>query len=576
MSNLFAKKTVISTRFRSVFVASVLSMVSSYILILTDNVVAGQLIGEEAVAAMTLIFPIFTLLLFVSSLIATGLAMMASYAQGRNDREEIDRLFSLGMILSVGGGIISFAALFFFDEEILSFWEISPELKFFAKEYFGGIIFLALINYVNIFLYTFFFTEGMERACVIATGASFIVNVVADIVLCQIIGVRGIGFGTTLGTLVSVIIQSYFLLGGRSQLHFDWYFDLKKFSRGILYSFYHSVDTLCTSILPILLSMAVIENFGEEKIIVVTVAINLLTLIIAVYTGIEDCLQPMICQYHAEKNLHSVIKTMKIGMEVTVAVSLIMTLFGMVFADFLPAMFGVKDEILIGETADAMRYFLPFTIFLGCTIMLANYYIYIEQMSYGAFIKFFLLLILPFFGMSIGGNFSKEIFGQSSLNIFWFCTGFSFAVSFALNFILTRSRKGLLMIDEEFLNNQLSYDIDTKFDEVMNLTREVDSELTKRGVSDKVRNKIVLCIEELGLHAVERAGENIFQMEISILIGEKVTLIIRDNGKPYDVVKVADEGNFDFREFFVEGITSRAFVRRYSFGGDESRVTLQF
>ena len=100
--------------------------------------------------------------------------------------------------------------------------------------------------------------------------------------------------------------------------------------------------------------------------------------------------------------------------------------------------------------------------------------------------------------------------------------------------------------------------------------------LTKRGVADKVRNKIVLCIEELGLHAVERAGENIFQMEISILIGEKVTLIIRDNGKPYDVVKVADEGNFDLREFFVEGITSRAFVRKYSFGGDENRVTLQF
>lgn len=71
-------KTVISTRFRSVFVASMMSMISSYILILTDNVVAGQVVGDNAVVAMTLIFPIYTLLLFISYVIANGLAMLAS------------------------------------------------------------------------------------------------------------------------------------------------------------------------------------------------------------------------------------------------------------------------------------------------------------------------------------------------------------------------------------------------------------------------------------------------------------------------------------------------------------------
>lgn len=276
----------------------------------------------------------------------------------------------------------------------------------------------------------------------------------------------------------------------------------------------------------------------------------------------------MVCQYHAENNLHSVIKTMKVGMAATVVVSLIITFAGMIFADFLPAMFGVEDEILADEVAVAMRYFLPFTVFLGCTQMLGNYYIYIEKMNYGAFLNILILLILPCIGMTIGGQFS--------LNIFWLGVEISFAAAYLINFIFTRSRAGLLMIDKEYLSRQLSYDINATFDEVMALTKKIDDELTRRGIAEKVRNKIVLCVEEFGLHAVERADKNIFQLEFSILIDDKITLIIRDNGEPYDVIKAAQEDQFNFREFFIEGVTTNVVSRQYFASGDENRVFLQF
>lgn len=573
---MFGKKTVITTRFWSVFVASVVSMLSAYILTLTDNIVAGQFVGDDAVAAMTLILPVFTMILFVAYLIADGLCMMASYAQGRNDREEVDRLFSLGIILSVGSGIICFTLLYILREELLNFWEISPHLKFYANEYYSGIIFLALLNIVSIFNYTIFFTDGMEHACLVASGAAFVVNVVLDIVLSQIIGVRGIGFATTLGTLASIFVQVYYLTGGRSQLHFKFYWNLKKTWQGIFYSFYHSVDTLCISILPVLMSMEVIEYFGEEKLIIVTVAVNLLTLILAIYTGLIDCMQPMVCQYHAENNLHSVIKTMRLVMTSTVAISLLMTLAGIIFADFLPTMFGVTDEKLVDEAAVAMRYFLPFTVFLGCVQMLGNYYIYIEKLNYGAFIKILLLLILPVAAMFFSGNFALAIFGRFTMNIFWLSVGSSFLAAYLINYFWLKTRAGLLMIDKENLSRQLSYDINATFEEVTALTKKIDADLTRRGVSDKIKNKVVLCVEEFGLHAAERAKENIFQLEIAILLDNKITLIIRDNGAPYDTIKTAQEGQYTFREFFIERTTSNFLQTNYISSGDENRVTLQF
>lgn len=576
---MFGRKTVISTRFWSVFVASTFAFINAYILILTDNVVVGQFVGDDAVAAMTLIFPIFTLILFVAYLVADGLVMMTSYAQGKGDRAEVDRLFSLGITLSVSCSLVLFVSFFLLREQILDFWEISPNLRFFAGEYYGGLIFYILFQIVSIFNYTIFFSEGMERSCVVASSVSFIVNVILDIVLCQNFGVRGIGLATTCGTLTGVVIQIYYLTGGRSQLHFTWYWSWKKIWRGIVYSFYHSMDTLFISILPMIFSMYVIHYFGDEKLIIVTVAVNLFTLVIAIFTGVIDCLQPMICQYHAENNLHSITKTMRLGMAVTVALGLIMTFAGMILADFLPSMFGVTDSALAEEASEAMRYFLPFITFFGCAMVITHYYIYIGKLNYGAVVKFFLLLIMPLAGMFLSGPLALNILGKYSINIFWLCIGVSFLVTYLMNYFYLKRRNGLLMIDEKNLDRQLSYDVSATSEEVMALTRQIDGELKRRGVADKIRNRIVLCVEEFGMHAVERAervDKKIFQLEFSIFLEDKVTLVIRDNGKTYDVVKTAQEKKFNFREFFIEGVTAQFVQRKYNFGGDENRMTLQF
>ena len=124
--SFWGEKTVISTRFRWVFAAAMFSMASAYVLILTDNVAAGQLVGENAVVSMTLVFPLITFIIFVSYLIADGLAMMLSYAQGRGDRERVNQLFSMGVLLAVGVGRAFVAGMFFFRENLLAFWAISP------------------------------------------------------------------------------------------------------------------------------------------------------------------------------------------------------------------------------------------------------------------------------------------------------------------------------------------------------------------------------------------------------------------------------------------------------------------
>ena len=568
---LLGRKTVISTRFRSVFFASMVSMTVSYILMLTDNVVAGQILGQQAVAAMSLIFPLLTLLFFISYLIADGLAMMAAYAQGKGNREEVYRLFSLGVILSLGLGAVLLLLLLTGREEILAYWEISPELMDYARAYYSGLMWLPPLEFLNIFLYTFFVQEGEERICAIAFVVAFAVNAVLDVVLCRAAGTLGIGLATLTGTFVSCAVQVAFFCCAKCRLHLRRYWDTAKVLRGFWYSLYHSIDTLLLSLLPVLISGYVISRFGEGHLIVVSVIVNVLTLIIALYTGLVDCLQPMVCQYHAEENLRSVQKTMGLGIEATAALSIAVSLLGMMAAPLLPRLFGVTDDAVMAEAVLSLRLFLLFTVFLGCTLMYSNYYVYIEERNYSAFVKFTLLLALPAVGMNLGGRM-----GMAGM---WLGIGGSFVAAFALNFLLTHlrgKRSNLLLMDKQRLRRQLSYDLDSTAEEVYALTERVRDDLAGFHLSERRRNLLRLFVEELGLHA---AGRGHFQLEFSLLLGatdaDPVRLIARDNGKPYDILKAAGEEDLSFREYFIDSVTADLPVRKYQAAGDENRFTLQ-
>lgn len=565
----FGPKTVISTRFRSVFTAAMFSMVSAYTLILTDNVAAGQLVCEEAVMSMTLVFPLITFIIFISYLITDGLVMMISYAMGKGDREQIDNLFSLGVLSSLGTGILFSIGMYLLRMNILSFWNISPHLMSYASDYYAGLLFYAPLMFLNVFFYTVFVAEGQERVCVIGSIFAFIINVMLDILLCLHIGVIGVSIATSSGLGASILVQLYFLHSQHSHLHFRWYWNTREVLRGIFFSFYHSLDTLLLALLPVALTRCVLVHFDEAHIIAVTVVVNLLTLIIALYTGIVDCLQPMVCQYHAENNLHSIKKTMATGIRVTILVSLLLIAAGMAGAGFLPLLFGVKDDQLAIEVAAAVRCFLIFIVFLGCTLMYSNYYIYIEKRNYGALLKTILLLGLPWLGMEAGASYS--------LNGMFLGTSAAFAAAFFLNCWWTR-RQGLLFLDADTLSRQYSYDIDCTRDAVLTLSQQAEQTLASRGVSSRRCSRIALLIEELGVHASERAAGIPFQMEFSFLLGkqpdEDITMIIRDNGAPYDILRKAEQGKYSFREYFIESITAKFPRRTYWSSGDENRMIL--
>ena len=126
---------------------------------------------------------------------------------------------------------------------------------------------------------------------------------------------------------------------------------------------------------------------------------------------------------------------------------------------------------------------------------------------------------------------------------------------------------------------QCSYDINAVTEEVVALSRGVSDELKSWKLPSAKIMRLSLLVEDLGMNAVERAQNKSVQLEISLFLEDEdhqlVKLIARDNGEPYDVLAIVNEGKYSFRDYIIDSVTNDFYRRKYLSSGDENKLVFE-
>ena len=136
--------------------------------------------------------------------------------------------------------------------------------------------------------------------------------------------------------------------------------------------------------------------------------------------------------------------------------------------------------------------------------------------------------------------------------------------------------KGLLLLEEERMSRQVSYDILAAEQDVMDLVYKLEQDLSSWNLDSKTLHRIQFFIEELRLDAVERANKKAFNIEITITreIDGHVELIVRDNGELVDITN-EDEAPKSFRMYVVSQVASSMPYKSYILIGGENKTVLK-
>jgi len=506
-----------------------------------DVLVAGYLFGEEAITGVNLVSPMFFAATFISMMIAVGTAHHYSYEIGRFKKEEADNAVGQGVLLAFVASLFVLLFTQSAKSRFLASVTESTDIFSYSSAYYTFFPYMLSVFPFFFLLQFLVYADGGGKRCVLASVLQLAVNIPCSMLLSRKIGMAGLSLGTLLGFLVSIAVYCLWILSAHSSIRLRWHFSFSDTFEIMKFSYAHACLPLYIGISRMSLNKFVALRFEDECLTALTV-VNHLMVIILVFEGLGQAVDPLLNIYYGERNPDGIRKVMHSAIRIAVIEGVTLGLMMFAFAGFLPRLYGVHTPDLLDLCTSALRTVAPAMPFIALLYLFVVYYMVTGHLRISLAIAvlrnvvFYIALPLVL-GMMFG------------IEGVWIGVALAYMGTFFLfaGFLRAKYGKSFPLILED--RDIVSKDVVLTVDKLMEIRGWAGKECDKRGIASSVRNKIELLLEELGMLIIERNGIRPPLAEVSICFKKDIKVMIRDDGEIYDVTD--PDAALSFRSLFV-------------------------
>lgn len=524
-------KSFCEYQYAILLVTASVTLLLEYIMGLIDRIIIANMLGEMAFAATNMIVPLFSLTMFIGTVIGAKTADWHAICMGRFKKIHADKVFSQGVILAVFSGIILFLLAVLGGNSFLQYLDMSQGMYRYASEYYHVYLFTVLITPI----YILFLKLVYEERDILVYCSSFLVRIVSDVVLsmllCSKFGISGVAWGTVLGDLLGFCVLLIHLKREGNSLRFVRYFN-KKLARMMLFSGAPVASIYLYQVFfSVLMSKFFITYLGEQYLPALTVVLTV-TGISSVLAAAGQAAEPLCFVYHGEKNKIKERQVMKLAGKTAVVLGLFASLSYLLGSHMVRNIFALTDPATIATVSIAIRIIAPSLVCASLVRLAATYYNIQENDLYTLLVNGLGEIVAPFiFAFPLG-----YYFGVKGVWI-----GFALASIVSLLLIIVHTwnlqsiKKRKRISEDEKCFPMYSYDIEITVENIMQLQTRVEQLLEKNNVNKRSIFNILLMIEEVLLLVREKNPGKRIYAECTIRIANDVQMILRDSGVIFDV-----------------------------------------
>ena len=527
-------KTFLSRKFFSLLLSSTIGQLVITVLTLSDSVIAGVMLGEDAVAAICLVVPAYSLAGCGACMIALGVPILYNRAMGEFDKEKADRCFSFGLLTTIVMGLILYTVFMLFGDAYLRFYEPSTVVFNAAKEYFFWYKYTFLLLPLYTLMYEMVLADGDEILSMVSGIVQIIGNIVCSIVLAKFIGIEGIGFGSFIGTLLAVLISFAHLLRKGNSLKLGFFFSFKWVVEVCKYSAIDAGAYLFLACYIAVMNRFITFAYGPEMLVLGAV-ILFVREIQVMFDGVGEAFTPLMNIYLGEESYDAVKKCYSLSLKTAVVEGLALTVLMIFVAPFIVELYDISDPAAYSYAVFGVRIEVLGLVFLSVLYMLSSYYLLIDKIKLGFMMSALrdVLVVTPvcvvlgyFFG--IYGMFAGVAVGP--------------AIAYAISVLYIRIRYGaenypLLLTDKLKGFKHKFYEFKLNPESIVGTQHKVEKFLVENNIGKKTISKVKLLIEDLYMLIYEKNGaDKAVYAECTVIIRETgVQIITKDDGVLFDL-----------------------------------------
>lgn len=504
---------------------------------LCDSVLGGRYISEDAVSATGLVQPIMSLVLFLSNLLAVGSANKFENYAGAFDKKRSSTAAGLGMLLSVGIGIVFSVMMLLLRELFFMLFPVGEEIGRMAREYYNVFALLVLVSPTYYTLYYLVSIDGdnARALCcdIIQTGS----NLVLSIVLVQRWGVRGLAYGTLFATLLGTIPLLMHFRSKYNSIFFAFRWDGRIVKEILISGSTDSVIMLYVAVINIFMNKYVLDHFGDAFLAAYAV-VNLILNLGEITSCAVDGAAPFICVSSGEKNWKELRRILNLCTKRTLLSGCILAAVFTLGAKYVPGIYGITTPEIKEASVYAVRVLAVAYVATGFVYEWSRFLPKINKALTSHIISFVYMMVAPLIFPVWFGN----LWGFRGLVWGFFVTPFAALLVGAGYLYLRYGRKSFPYAIEESDSIIFSHEFAVNDAEIVQLRDVLREEMHSAGLSDSLAVKIELVLEEtLQIVAEKNKGKKQILGNCSLIITkDTVNLITCDNGVLFDIIEEAE------------------------------------
>ena len=537
-------------KFRGFLLVASFSMAIEFLMGFADSVIAGNLLGETALAGLNLLQSPMNFVSFVACLLGTGTAICFSLETGRFDRARATEMFSQGFWSSVSIGCLGMVLFVVGRDAFLGMFGANEEVLGYAVPYWNWFVPCVLLEPVAVLMANAIYADGGARLCLISYLVQLGGNCGVSYFLCRAMGMSGCALGSTIGNLSAIAVLSCHFLRREHTLRFVRHFAFRDLWRICNSSFGDASVRLCWAALFLMLNAFVIGRFGSGALPVLSVVLAVMGFS-ETFNGTANAAQPLVGVYSGERNTLGIRTVMRAATHVTIVEGVAVSVILMCWPQLVVKLVGIDEPELVAASCTAVRLVSGGLVGTALVCLFNSYYLFIERPRLACSLTVLANFIVPFALYSVCGR----LFGANGV---WAALGAAPVVTVLLfgAFIFVRygRRQFPLLLPTDRDAGLRVFNLMLTEREISDTSAAVGRLLAEQGEPEATVFRTSLMVEEVFMVVKDRNGSRKVRAEVTLDLNDGgVELILRDDGEVFDITD-ADARITSLRTYLVASV----------------------
>ena len=525
---------------------------------IVDTIFVSNLIGVEAMAAVTMSLPVETIVQLTGYCLGVGGSIAVGNMLGKRDREGASRLFSATFIVTLVVGLI-FSICAFPAAGPIARLLVSGDgmLTAYTRDYIRISMLGAPVIGIGLMMGSYLGVENHPELASVYLILANVINLVLDYIFLRFtpLGITGASLSTVLGFLFAMGV---FLLYVRSDKRNIRFVRLKAKDFVVI------GEAVVTGV-PMLVFMAtnfvkalglntiIMNQTGEEGMAVFTVCDNVLLIVEMLTGGIIGVIPNVAGILFGEKDYVGIRVLCKKMLKYSYIVLAGIFVLIMLFTEQITILFGSGGGELGRQMVQALRIFAICVIPYLWNKFIVSYYESIEETAIASFVTFLenAVVVLP--ATFVGIYLWKQIdgIGIDGIAAGFVATELITVIAAWIFRKIKHKNTSFYIVPDKNPGTNLDFSIKSTMEDAQKVNRRIMDFCKENGVSGNRANLAAVCAEEMTVNIIKFGGKTSNWIDINLCLEDDICrLRIRDNGVNFNPLEYSN----DNEEFDIHGI----------------------